>query len=156
MVIPYPYAWIPSGQKLSPRHRGRRKTHFLVQTSTVFGADVHDRDSTNGAFVKRGVWSVTDFFPVIACVPATLKLRGTGMSLVSLSRHPPPSQRLILPSGQTLVHSSDHLSCPNQEPAWHSNTDGRLEVASFRRHPCGPSRQPVQMCRQTSTQFCLI
>ena len=92
---------------------------------------LHIRDSTNGAFVKRGVGSVTDFFPVIACVRATLKLRGTGMSLVSLSRHPPPSQCLILPSGQTLVHSSDHLSCPNQEPAWHSNTDGRLEVASY-------------------------
>ena len=44
------------------------------------------------------------------------KLRGTGMSLVGLSRHPPPSQCLILPSGQTLIHSSRHLSCPNQEP----------------------------------------
>ena len=53
------------------------------------------------------------------------------MSLVSLSRHSPPSQCLILPSGQTLVHPSDHLSCPDQEPAWHSNTDGRLEVASY-------------------------
>ena len=82
--------------------------HFAIRDSV--------RDSTNGAFVKRGVWSVTDFFSVIAWVPATLKLRGMGMSLVDFSRHPPPPQRLILPSGQTLIHSSHHLSCPNQEP----------------------------------------
>ena len=30
------------GQKVSPHHRGRRNTHFLVRTSTIFGADVHD------------------------------------------------------------------------------------------------------------------
>ena len=33
---------MPRGQKVSPHHRGRRKTHFLVRTSTIFGADVHD------------------------------------------------------------------------------------------------------------------
>ena len=32
----------PGVQKVSPHHRGRRKTHFLVRTSTIFGADVHD------------------------------------------------------------------------------------------------------------------
>ena len=30
------------GPKVSPHHRGRRKTHFLVRTSTIFSADVHD------------------------------------------------------------------------------------------------------------------
>ena len=40
--IPDPYARMPQGQKGSPHHRGRRKTHFLVRTSTIFGADVHD------------------------------------------------------------------------------------------------------------------
>ena len=40
--IPDPYAQMPRGRKVSPRHRGRRKTHFLVRTSTIFGADVHD------------------------------------------------------------------------------------------------------------------
>ena len=30
------------GQKVSPHHRGRRKAHILVRTSTIFGADVHD------------------------------------------------------------------------------------------------------------------
>ena len=33
---------MPRGQKVSPHHRGRRKTHFLARTSTIFGADVHD------------------------------------------------------------------------------------------------------------------
>ena len=40
--IPDPCARMPRGQKVSPHHRGRRKTHFLVRTSTIFGADVHD------------------------------------------------------------------------------------------------------------------
>ena len=40
--IPDPYARMPRGQKVSPHHRGRRKMHFLVRTSTIFGADVHD------------------------------------------------------------------------------------------------------------------
>ena len=44
----------------------------------------------------------------IAWVSATVTLRVTGMFLVGLSRHPPPSQSLILPSGQTLIHSSRH------------------------------------------------
>ena len=30
------------GSKDSPHHQGRRKTHFLVRTSTILGADVHD------------------------------------------------------------------------------------------------------------------
>ena len=33
---------MPWGQKVSPHHRGRRKTYVLVRTSTIFGADVHD------------------------------------------------------------------------------------------------------------------
>ena len=33
---------MPRGRKVSPHHRGRRKTHFLVRTSTIFGADVHN------------------------------------------------------------------------------------------------------------------
>ena len=33
---------MPRGQKVSPHRRGRRKTHFLVRTSTIFGTDVHD------------------------------------------------------------------------------------------------------------------
>ena len=32
MDIPDPYARMPWGQKVSPHHRGRRKTHFLVRT----------------------------------------------------------------------------------------------------------------------------
>ena len=40
--IPDPYTRMPRGQKASPHHQGRRKTHFLVRTSTMFGADVHD------------------------------------------------------------------------------------------------------------------
>ena len=33
----------PYGSKsFSPHHRGRIKTHFLVRTSTIFGAEVHD------------------------------------------------------------------------------------------------------------------
>ena len=32
----------PGGQKVSPHHRDRRKTHFLVRTSTIFSANVHD------------------------------------------------------------------------------------------------------------------
>ena len=36
-----PYARMPGGQKVSPHHRGRKKTHFLVRMSMIFGADVH-------------------------------------------------------------------------------------------------------------------
>ena len=32
----------PGCPGVNPHHWGRRKTHFLVQTSTIFGADVHD------------------------------------------------------------------------------------------------------------------
>ena len=40
--IPDPYIWVPWGLKFSPHHRGRSKTQFLVRTSTIVGADVHD------------------------------------------------------------------------------------------------------------------
>ena len=33
---------MPRSQKLSPHHKGRRETRFLVVTSTIFGTDVHD------------------------------------------------------------------------------------------------------------------
>ena len=39
--IPDPSPGCP-GQKVSPHHRGRRKTHVLVQTSMSSGADIHD------------------------------------------------------------------------------------------------------------------
>ena len=38
----WPLRPVPWGQKGSPHHRGHRKTHFLVRTSMIFGADVHD------------------------------------------------------------------------------------------------------------------
>ena len=60
-----------------------------------------------------------------------LKLRGTGMPSAGLSRHLPPSQFWIQPSQQTLIHSSDHLLCPNLDFVQHCNTHGRLEVASY-------------------------
>ena len=34
---------MPRGQEVSPHDRGRRKAHFLVWTSTIFGADVYRR-----------------------------------------------------------------------------------------------------------------
>ena len=63
-----------------------------------------------GRLLNGHLGPVTAFYP--AWVSATLKFRG----MVGLSRHPPLSQFLILPSGQTLTHSSSHLFCPNQEP----------------------------------------
>ena len=58
--IPDPYAWTPLGQKVSPRHRRRRKTHFLVRTSTIFGADVHDPKGSRKTLYKK---SLRRFFP---------------------------------------------------------------------------------------------
>ena len=51
--IPDPYAQMPRGQKVSPHHRGRRKTHFLVRTSTIFGADVHDPKGCRKTLCKK-------------------------------------------------------------------------------------------------------
>ena len=48
-----PYARTPLGQKVSPHHRGRRKTHFLVRTSTIFGADVHDPKGSRKTLYKK-------------------------------------------------------------------------------------------------------
>ena len=33
---------MPRGQKVSPHHFARRKAHFSMRTSMIFGADVHD------------------------------------------------------------------------------------------------------------------
>ena len=63
----------------------------------------------------NGAFGPSRIFSGIARMLAALTLRGTGMSLMGLSRHLPPPQRLIPPSGQTLTHSSTHLSCPNQD-----------------------------------------
>ena len=41
------------GQKVSPHQRGRRKTHFLVRTSTIFGADVHDPKGSRKTLYKK-------------------------------------------------------------------------------------------------------
>ena len=44
---------MPRGQKVSPHHLGRRKTHFLVRTSTIFGADVHDPKGCRKTLYKK-------------------------------------------------------------------------------------------------------
>ena len=46
---------MPRGQKVSPHHRGRRKTHFLVRTSTIFGADVHDPKGCRKTLYKKSL-----------------------------------------------------------------------------------------------------
>ena len=46
---------MPRGQKASPHHRGRRNTHFLVRTSTIFGADVHDPKGCRKTLYKKKV-----------------------------------------------------------------------------------------------------
>ena len=51
--IPDPYTRMPQGQKVSPHHRGCRKTHFLVRTSTIFGADVHDPKGCRKTLYKK-------------------------------------------------------------------------------------------------------
>ena len=45
----------PGGQKVSPHHRGRRKTHFLVRTSTIFSADVHDPKGRGKTLYKKSL-----------------------------------------------------------------------------------------------------
>ena len=44
---------MPRGQKVSPHHWGRRKTHFLVRTYTIFGADVHDPKGCRKTLYKK-------------------------------------------------------------------------------------------------------
>ena len=51
-----------------------------------------------------------------ACYTEAARHRHVLATLVGFPRHPPLPQRLLLPSGQTSIHSSRHLSCPNQEP----------------------------------------
>ena len=59
--MPDPYAWMPWGQKVSPHHRGSRKAHFLVRTSTIFGADVHDPKVVEQLCTKK---VCVDFWPL--------------------------------------------------------------------------------------------
>ena len=101
----------PTAEMVLPSAEVTRHSIVLRRPSQSQPGLINCRDSTNGAFVKRGVWPVT----VMAWMSAALKLRATGISQVGLSRHPPPSQFLILPLGQTLTDSSGHLICPNQE-----------------------------------------
>ena len=53
--IPDPYAQMPRGQKVSPHHgdRGRRKAHFLMRTSTIFGEDIYDPKDCRKALYKK-------------------------------------------------------------------------------------------------------
>ena len=44
---------MPQCQEVSPHHRGRRKTHFLVRTSTIFGADVHDPKGSRKTLFRK-------------------------------------------------------------------------------------------------------
>ena len=53
--IPDHHARMPWGQKVSPHHRGRRKTHFLVRMSTIFGADVHDPKGRRKTLYKKSL-----------------------------------------------------------------------------------------------------
>ena len=43
------------GSKVSPHHRGRRETHFLVRTSMIFGADVHDPKGCRKTLYKKSL-----------------------------------------------------------------------------------------------------
>ena len=43
------------GSKVSPPHPGHRKTHFLVRTSTIFGADVHDPKGSRKTLYKKSL-----------------------------------------------------------------------------------------------------
>ena len=47
--------WMPRGQKVSLHYRGRRKTHFLVRTSMIFGADVHDPKVCRKTLYKKSL-----------------------------------------------------------------------------------------------------
>ena len=82
-----------------------------------------DRTFVNGAFGPS-----RHFIQPGVCHAEVAKHRHV---LVGLSRHPPPSQFQILPSGQTLTYSSHHLSCLNQELVQHCKTDIRLDVDSY-------------------------
>ena len=81
--------------------QGRRGSGFVV--TSIFGTP------QTGRLARHGILSV------MAWVSAALTLRSAGMSLVGFLRHPPPLHSLILPSRQTLIHSSRHF-CPNREP----------------------------------------
>ena len=46
--IPDPYARMPRGQKVSPHHRSRRKTHFL-------GTDIHDPKGSRETLSRKSL-----------------------------------------------------------------------------------------------------
>ena len=93
------------------------------------------RDSTNGAFVERDVRSVMDCYPSeLGCL-----LRGTGMPLVCLSRHPPPSHNQELSAPAQRQQQQQQLKQTSDAASWsplycrasvsHSGK-GTLDVAS--------------------------
>ena len=51
--IPGPYAWMPRGQTVSPHHQGCRKARFLMWTSTIFGADIHEPKGSRKTLSRR-------------------------------------------------------------------------------------------------------
>ena len=56
---------MPRGQKVSPHHWGRRKTHFLVRTSTIFSANVHDPGHLRPVILKPvgRIFEISDSHP---------------------------------------------------------------------------------------------
>ena len=78
---------MPRGQKVSPHHRGRRKTQIVVRTSTIFGADVHDPKGCRKTLYKKvcvflapkeGMYG----FRFKALPPSPPKTRGVNFSIL--------------------------------------------------------------------------
>ena len=62
MDFPEPYARMPWGQKVSPHHSARRKSHFSVRMSIIFGADIHDPKGFRKTLLKKFV--PADYWPL--------------------------------------------------------------------------------------------
>ena len=87
---------MPRCQKVSPHHRGRRKTDFLVRTSTIFGADVHDPKGCRKTLYKKKVcvdFSAHIFRPLFSA--NTLLCNTLALFFLLKNAIPPPLQSLF-------------------------------------------------------------
>ena len=137
--IPDPYARMPRGQKVSPHHRGRRKTHFLVRTSTIFGTDVHDPEG-----------------PARHLDASRQKLTPHCLAAIFDSQLPSPKLSPKMPRKLPLPHNGGHFflfqNCPRGEGNCAAIERQKLSRGNFcpaaSRCLSGPSGDP-KGCRKT-------
>ena len=117
--IPDPHAQTRGVQKVSLHHLGRRKTHFVVRTSTIFCADVSNPKGPRKLYPGKACFA--SLVPTIAIwvenAPETLKKSNT--FLLGPPQGPTPKVRKMTETRWTRANNESKWRCLTRSwPFW--------------------------------------